>query len=178
MSVGNIRSLVCDFFGVAILAIIALCLGYLVNRLRDKPLPLVYQYKAERIQQAVIHLSPKPQLPIVPVFNQSLSLQEFREFVEKKQGLVLDARPELFHRIGHVPGARSLPRDDFENSYNHYKSVLEKDKTQPIVVYCADTSCEDSELVRQALVRLHYTHVAIFHGGWAEWQRAGLKEEK
>lgn len=45
-----------------------------------------------------------------------LTLEEFFEFVDK-DGLVLDTRSKIFYRLGHVPGAISLLRDDFENAY-------------------------------------------------------------
>jgi predicted sulfurtransferase len=69
--------------------------------------------------------------------------------VESKRGLVLDARPEIFHRLGHVPGALSLPRDDFETGYAALKEKLEADRSQPIVIYCSSASCEDSGLVKK-----------------------------
>src|SRR5690606_30147899 len=86
------------------------------------------------------------------------------------EGIVLDARPEVFHRIGHIPGALSLPREDFENAYASLKEVLEVDKEQIIVVYCSSMSCQDSELVRRALTALGYSRVAILTGGWAAWR--------
>jgi transposase len=38
-------------------------------------------------------------------------------FVQEKRGLVLDARVEVYHRLGHVPGALSLPIQFFELGY-------------------------------------------------------------
>ena len=106
------------------------------------------------------------------VSARAISLPEFRDFVEHKKGVVLDVRPEIFHRLGHVPGALSLPREDFEKSYTRLRRQLEADKSQPIVLYCPGGSCEDSELVRNALVNLGYTRVGVFRGGWTAWTRA------
>ena len=113
----------------------------------------------------------------VTEWPESLTLEQFQAFLASKQGIILDARPEIFHRLGHVPGALSLPREDFEASYNKLKPILEKDKNQVIAVYCSSSSCEDSGLVQNALQSLGYTHVSVFHGGWAEWTNAGLPEE-
>ena len=160
----------------------ALCLGLLVNQFRDHPLPLIYQNKDARLQGAVERLASAPS-PAAELSASSaahpteyLTLEEFSEFVDKG-GLVLDARPEIFHRLGHVPGAISLPRDDFENAYTVLREKLETGKTRPIVLYCSGSSCEDSELVKKSLVALGYTQVAIFKGGWSEWQTAGKPEE-
>lgn len=163
-----------------ILCTLSLCMGLLVNQFRDKPLPLVYQTKEERLQKSVQKLveareTPKPTeaRPLPEV----LSLAEFVDFVENKRGLVLDARPEIFHRLGHVPGALSLPRDDFENIYPTLKDKLEVDLAQPVVIYCASVSCEDADLVKKALAALGFTQLKLFERGWAEWTAAGKPEE-
>jgi len=163
-----------------IIATSSLCAGLFINQFRDKPLPLVYQSKAERLKQAVSKMASEKAAPPAltgEVLNSNLSLEQFRAFTEGKKGLVLDARPEIFHRLGHVPGALSLSRDDFEKAYAKVKDLLEKDKNQALVLYCATSSCEDSHLVQTALSKLGYTNVAIFTGGWAAWTQANLPEE-
>jgi rhodanese-related sulfurtransferase len=164
-----------------LLATSALCLGMLMNQFRDKPLPLVYESKAERLQSVVSKVSVT--MPVNSALrsehlSDSLSLDAFRVIVEEKKVLVLDARPEIFHRLGHVPGALSLPRDEFEKGYANLQKLLEVNKERPIVLYCSSSSCQDSGLVQKALRDLGYTHVSIFHGGWSAWTQAGLTEEK
>lgn len=107
-----------------------------------------------------------------------VALADFRAYVKERLGLVLDARPEIFYRFGHVPGALSLPKDEFEKGYAKLKTTLESDMSQPIIVYCTDESCEDSEWVYQALTNLGYSQVSIFRGGWDAWTKAGYPEEK
>ena len=162
-----------------IIATVSLCIGLLLNQFRDKPLSLIYQVKAERLQLSIARLASAQNIPIISLkFSSTLSLTEFQSFVEQKRGLVLDARPKLFHRLGHVPGAISFPREDFENSYTKFKAQLEINKNQPLAVYCSGPSCEDSTMVQQALVNLGYKQVSVFHGGWEEWTRAELPQEK
>ncbi len=173
------KCLLPDLCALGMMATIAICVGLLVNQFRDKPLSLVYQSKQVRLDQAVSRVAAlEDSRPSSPSVSQELSLDEFRIFVEKKRGLILDARPELFHRLGHVPGALSLPREDFEAGYARLKSRLEADKNQPMVVYCSSNSCEDSELLQKALGGLGFTQVVVWRGGWAEWTQAGLPEEK
>jgi 3-mercaptopyruvate sulfurtransferase SseA len=97
--------------------------------------------------------------------------------VENKRGLVLDARPEIFHRLGHVPGALSLPRDDFETGYAALKGKLEADRSQAIVIYCSNASCEDSGLVKKSLSALGFINIALYEGGWSDWTNAKKPEE-
>jgi len=155
----------------------ALLVGLALNALRDPALPLVYQGKSERLEESVRRLASHTPPSRIPVLGDEIDLQTFRRFVEDGKGLVLDARPEMIHCLGHVPGARSLARDDFEKSYARLGKKLSNDKDQPLAVYCSDISCEDSRLVQAALVKLGYTQVAVFAGGWAAWTRARLPEE-
>ena len=92
--------------------------------------------------------------------------------------LILDARPEIFHRFGHIPKAISLPREDFEACYSKQRTLLEKHKKHPVVIYCSGVSCEDGEMVANALIALGFTDVRFYRGGWDEWTRIGLPEEK
>jgi len=174
------RTLRSDLMVIWIVATTALCVGLLVNQFRDTPLPLVYKDKAERLQDSVQRITSKESASApAPAVHlpEKLSLEEFSSYVESKRGLVLDARPEIFHRLGHVPGALSLPRDDFEKGYEALKAKLEADRSQPIVIYCSNSSCEDSGLVKKSLASLGFTNLALFEGGWAEWTNAKKPEE-
>lgn len=186
----RLKSIGSDLFIVWIMATIGVCFGLAINQFRDTPLPLAYSPKTERMQEAVTKISreiaiPKFEGAANDAFKADaaavryVDLSTFREIVEKKaRGIILDARPEIFHRLGHVPGAISLPREEFETSYNKQRFLLEKDKSQPIAVYCSSSSCEDSQMVADALIELAYTHVFVFKGGWNDWTGAHLPEEK
>jgi rhodanese-related sulfurtransferase len=177
-----------DFIRFWILTTVALCLGLLVNQFRDTSLPLIYQTKQQRLDESVSHLAATgtlqgtsketPASASVESLPENLSLEEFQAVATQKKALVLDARPEIFYRLGHVPRSLALPRDEFENYYHKLQSQLEKEKNQPLVIYCSSTSCEDSGLVAASLKKLGYTHVSIFHGGWNDWTQAGLPQEK
>jgi rhodanese-related sulfurtransferase len=162
---------------IGFIALGSLCVGLLINQYREQPLPLKYQNKEERLDSSVAKITTKSKVPD-SALPKELNLEEFRAFVENHTGLILDARPEIFHRLGHVPGALSLPREDFENGYAILKARLESNQNQPIAVYCSSSSCEDSHLVEKALIKLGYTNVAVFSGGWSAWTDAGLSQEK
>lgn len=164
-----------------IIATASICFGILLNQFRDQPLPLVYKSKAERLQRSVAKLAdmePSKMVATQVSSLQQIPLDSFFAFVKEKRGLVLDARPEIFYRFGHVPGALSVPRDEFEKGYTQLKARLEANKSQPMIVYCSDESCEDSELVYHALTNLGYTQISIFRGGWDAWTKAGFPDEK
>jgi rhodanese-related sulfurtransferase len=165
------------FFAVIVLA--SLLAGLLMNHFREKPLPLAYASKQERLDRAVSEVARTSQRPASasPALPDILNLEQFADFVENRRGLVLDARYRIEYQLAHVPGALSLPRDEFAEAYAVLKGQLEKDRSQPIVVYCDGKDCEDSKLVQKALRDLGYSQIAIYKGGWAEWTAAGKPKE-
>jgi rhodanese-related sulfurtransferase len=166
-----------DFLEVAVLITLGVSLGLTLNQIRDNPLPLVYESKELRMEKAVAHISGEVTTVSRIELSQRVTIDQLQQFLNDKRGFVFDARPEIFHRLGHIPGAQSLPREDFENAYKTFQPKLEQDRSQPIIVYCSGSSCEDSMLVQKSLQALGYTNVAVFSGGWSEWQDKGLPEE-
>ncbi len=167
-----------DVWWLGGLLVAAVLVGQGLNWMRASPLPFCYETKQERLGAGVKRL----EVLSVAAVNQEgsvsapakLTLSEF--LAVRATGVVLDARPGIFYRLGHVPGALSLPRENFENVYAELGARLGKE--QVLTVYCASETCVDAELVRAALVRLGHKQVQIFTGGWAEWQATGQQEEK
>ena len=175
-----------DISTLWIMVTAGICVGFTLNQFRDTPLPLVYSSKAERIQQAAERIAKgsseetksgvdSATTQLDPSRFHPIDLDAFREM--QSHVLVLDARPEIFHRIGHIPKALSLPREDFEASYIHHRAVLEKDKSQMILIYCAGGHCEDGKMVVDGLLKLGYTNVYLFKSGWHAWTQAKLPQE-
>jgi rhodanese-related sulfurtransferase len=182
---GEFKIICRDLIGIGVIGLVAVCVGLFADQFREAPLSLVYSPKAVRLQEAVANLGGNTLFPSESASLASsgtfryLELASFREVVEMKtKGIILDARPGIFHQLGHVPGAISISREEFEADYAVHRSALEKDKSLLIAVYCSDSSCEDSQLVADALVKLGYTQVFVFKGGWSEWTGAGFPEEK
>jgi len=167
------------------LLFVAATIGFAGNSMRKPSLSLVYQTKAVRLENQVQTIAqtapsnaPESETTVTNTNVTIISLAEFQKYAAGGQALLLDARPEIFHSLGHVPGALSLPRDNFEAAYARLKSQLEKDRGRTLVVYCSDSDCEDSDLVSKGLLKLGYSHVLRFKEGWAAWQNAHLPEEK
>ena len=139
--------------------LVSLAAGLAVNATRSHRLPLLYREKP-----AVVEAT-------------DLDLAGFEALVAEKGGIVLDARPELFHRVGHVPGALSLPREDFDSAFARLQPRLEPFRSRTIAIYCADESCDDSRQVQSRLMDMGFKRVAVFPGGWEAWTAAGLPKE-
>jgi rhodanese-related sulfurtransferase len=88
--------------------------------------------------------------------------------------LFLDARPAAFYDMSHVPGARSLPEDDFDRAFARLEPVLRSHFD--IVVYCSGFGCEASHDVAHRL-KAKGIPAAVLQDGWPAWQEAGYPEK-
>jgi rhodanese-related sulfurtransferase len=170
------RAIVQDLLGVWVLMTACIIAGLTINEIRSTPLPLVYSSPQMRLNQSVGELEHAPSVSVR--LDRDVDRKEMQQISTGHLTLILDARPEIFFRLGHIPSALSLPRDDFENRYHVLQTTLESYRDKPMVVYCSSSDCPDSQMVAEALQKLGYQHVRLFRGGWNEWESANLPEEK
>ncbi len=165
----------CKLCGLALLAGL---LGVASNAMRQQPLPWNYLPKEARMAEAVASISGSPDVPIAEsaaAFDQ-MNLEQVFAAVEEGQTLVIDARPPLFFKMGHLPGAINLPREQFQVAYLKYPE-LAQDKQRLLIIYCHSASCEDSKWVAKGLQALNHGKIVIFTEGWQAWQAAGQRVE-
>jgi len=150
--------------------------GLVLNEFRPKPLSLVYASPQSRLDGVVERMNPAN----LALFKRDgdVSREEMQQISANHAALILDARPEIFYRLGHIPSALSLPRDDFEQQYQALQAALLAHRKNPLVIYCSSSDCHDSQMVAEALQKLGYAHVRLFRGGWNDWESANLPEEK
>ena len=160
---------------VVLIALLALGLGLAHNHLSSNPIPITYLSPEQRFDAELSKVVAAPPIQIGP--GQTVELSEFRGIVEGKTALILDARSAVFFAQGHVPGALSLPRDDFAADYRKLSPTLKGMTDKPIIVYCAGGYCHDSKMVAGALMTLGFEDVRVFTGGWDEWSAAHLPTE-
>lgn len=87
---------------------------------------------------------------------------------------LVEALPEKYYREGHLPGAIQMPHDEVRERAG---AVL-SDKDDFIVVYCANTACQNSRIAAQTLAAMGYTNVAEYEEGKQDWIEAGLPIER
>jgi rhodanese-related sulfurtransferase len=165
-----------DLVGVWLLLTGCLITGLVINEMRPRPLALVYSPPASRLDETVTQMGASSTPPIA--LEGDVDRGEMQKISSDHLATILDARPEIFYRLGHIPSALSLPRDDFEKQYPVMKSVLQAHHDDALVVYCSGPDCHDSQMVADALQKLGYPHVRLFRGGWSDWENANLPEEK
>jgi rhodanese-related sulfurtransferase len=173
-------------------AAVAFSLGVGSNFLRATPLPWVYEPPARAMiaasQEAPSTGGAPPQESSgkpIPLSDGAtggvriVSLEETRSMVDAGNALILDARPDLFHQLGHIKGAKNLSKKNFPEDFEALKGTLDvaHAKKQPILVYCADVHCPDASTVAGWLIERGFRSLLIFEGGWAEWEAAGFAGE-
>ena len=96
---------------------------------------------------------------------------------EERIGLILfvDARSRAAYAEGHLPGAVSLPNEEFEPAYGEVAGQLVAGV--PLVAYCEGGDCTVSHSLAKALRQGGYDDVRVLTGGIEAWQEAGLPLE-
>lgn len=100
-----------------------------------------------------------------------ISIEDLQSGLREEQIFLIDARPEIEYRNGHLPEAVSIPVDALPSRLNEIPD------RKTIVAYCRGPYCAYAD---EALILLsaHGYPVKRLEEGVAEWQRAGLPLEK
>ena len=145
--------------GIVLAASFVLALA--VNSVRSDGIKVVRPPAAELVRQA----------GIIPV-----TLDTVKTLLRDKRFLFVDARPASSYRRGRIPGAVSLPEDEFDAKIKSFKDTVALDHL--LVTYCDGPECQASEMLSKALQTAGYKYIYWFHGGWYEWSQAKLEVEK
>lgn len=131
---------------------------------RENPLPLDYTWS----DRVALNAQAKGM--------RTVDVDEARRIVESFSHVVLDARRELDYQAGRLPGAMSLPTDDFDLHLPMVATLLTPD--QPILVYCSGLECDESLKLGEILIASGYTNITLFAGGMTAWTAAQLPVER
>jgi rhodanese-related sulfurtransferase len=100
----------------------------------------------------------------------AVDLDELQRLVTEGDVLLLDVRPELEYRQGHIVGARSIPVGELE------RRLAELPRDREVVAYCRGPYCVYSDEAAVLLQRSGF-QVRRFSAGFPEWRAAGLPVE-
>ena len=96
-----------------------------------------------------------------------VSARELAERSSTGDAVVLDVRPEVEFRAGHIRGARSIPLHELETR------LEELPRDQEIIAYCRGPFCMFADDA-VALLRRHGFSARRFELGFPDWRAAGL----
>jgi rhodanese-related sulfurtransferase len=102
-----------------------------------------------------------------------ISRDELRAAIDAGTVTVLDALGEAYWAKQHLPGAIPLLAGDVPAE----AARLLPDKAAPIVTYCSNSACPNSQQVATGLEGLGYTNVRKYREGIEDWVGAGLLVE-
>jgi len=145
--------------GIVLAASFALAM--VVNAVRADGIQVLRPPAAELVRQA----------GIVPV-----NLDTVKTLLHDKRFLFVDARPGNSYRRGRIPGAVSLPEEEFDAKIQSFKDTVAFDRL--LVTYCDGPECQASEMLSKKLQAAGFKYIHWFHGGWYEWSQAKLEVEK
>jgi rhodanese-related sulfurtransferase len=102
-----------------------------------------------------------------------ITRDELRAAIDAGTVTVVDALGGEYYAKQHLPGAVPLVEDDVAT----HAGALLPDRSAPIVTYCSNPACPNSQRVADKLVVLGYTNVRKYRGGIEDWVGAGLPTE-
>jgi len=105
-----------------------------------------------------------------------ITLAEAEDLWAAGEAIILDARAGGFFSQGHVPRARNIPAAESGDALP--REILDRPKDMTIVVYCEGGDCQSSLTLAKRLHDEGFKDIRVFSGGWEEWTKAGLPEEK
>lgn len=136
--------------------IISGMLGIAVNVFRADGIPLV-----EHWQEKVFNEQLTGGLP-------AISVKQAKEAYESGEALFVDARDPDFYKLGHIPGAVSLPVRNFDLVFPNIRERLLA--VPRIITYCDAPNCETSVELSEKLLFAGLARVEIFTGGIQQWK--------
>jgi rhodanese-related sulfurtransferase len=102
-----------------------------------------------------------------------ITRDELAAEIEAGAVTVVDALGGEYYAKQHLPGAIALVEADVDR----LAPTLLPDRAAPIVTYCSNSACPNSQRVADRLTALGYTNVRKYAGGIEDWVGAGLPVE-
>ena len=99
-----------------------------------------------------------------------ISLKKAKGMYNAKSALFLDARGFKLYQKGTIMGAVHMPAKKF----NKFKKWLPANKDAKIVSFCNGIKCEESDHLARKIMKLGYTKVLVYKGGYPEWKEKKL----
>ena len=152
------------FNQVVFFVVISIFLSFSSNLVRKDSIPLLAK-KLEITEDIDIDSDESTLLAI--------SLDKAKDFFENGV-LFIDARDEVYYNDGHIKNAM---KNVFlmELIFNIEEKQTKED---PIVVYCGDPGCGDSEDLAYDLQNEGFKKLFVFKGGWLEWSAANYPSDR
>lgn len=112
-------------------------------------------------------------LPNIPDAGRPVQIElgALKQYYDAEAAIIIDARDPEDYEEAHISGAMNIPYDVALSD----PEGLERLDTagMPIITYCGGGTCEVSLTVAEELVMAGHPRVAVYIGGFSEWEEAG-----
>ncbi|VAY88306.1 SULFUR TRANSFERASE PRECURSOR [hydrothermal vent metagenome] len=99
-----------------------------------------------------------------------IKLKKAKGMYNAKSALFLDARRFELYKKGTIMGAVHMPNKKFKR----YQKWLPYSKKAKIVTFCNGFKCEESDYLAKKIMKLGYTRVYVYKGGYPQWKKEKL----
>ncbi|MCX6572093.1 MAG: rhodanese-like domain-containing protein [Candidatus Aminicenantes bacterium] len=146
-----------------VIGVLSVLLGATVN------FPLVKRFARGEFRETFFSQADNPGVRLI-------TLQEAEDLWAAAETVFLDARGAGPYGEGHVLRARNFPAA--ASGQELPAEVLKLPRERTLVVYCEGGDCQSSLLLAKRLHDEGFKDIRVMTGGWEEWKKAGLPEEK
>ena len=104
-----------------------------------------------------------------------VDIERLFSLLQAERVLLVDCRPQLYYRLGHIDSAINLPYKKYEVSLEKIMKRLDQGlaERKVIVLYCQNYNCPDAYLFAKKIAEKGYS-TSVYKGGWQEWKASGL----
>jgi len=104
----------------------------------------------------------------------TITREEIKEKLDNNDTLILvEALPQSYFEAEHLPNAINIPHDEIQVK----ASKMLPNKNSLIIVYCANTECQNSNMAINLLRQMGYTNTFEYVEGKQDWIEADLPTE-
>lgn len=166
------------------IVIVSCVIALVFNSLSPKGIPLITRYRKITIRGNEIKVpifivnsdrnfdSKNRQFGFVMHPAEEINLKDAFKCFANGTAIFIDTRTSDRYRLGHIPGAISLPIEEL--SFEEF-SLENLGLDQKIVTYCDGEECSESIDLALYLEEIGFSNIYFFMSGWQEWKNAGYQ---
>lgn len=109
--------------------------------------------------------TPKPPAPAKAL---EIRFDQVEKLLTNPDIMLIDARPVREFEQGHIGNAINIYTPEFEQNIGR---IIGIPREKPIIAYCGGGACELSHELAENLVKMGFTRVFVYVGGWNEWKQ-------
>ena len=92
----------------------------------------------------------------------------------KPDTIIIDVRNPIYYECGHIPKSINI----FKNFIPKRLKKIIKNKKTPLIFYCSNRFCPDSEISAERAAKAGYVNILILKEGYTGWKNSGFLIEK